>query len=333
MLVPDEQRARANGLVGTVQGIAFIATSVLSGLAIGWLGMGWTIVIAIALTALTLVHLAAIRLRGDEVAADPDASPGIDLRGAWRAVSSIPGLFALIIFTTFNNLIGGVYMALMDPYGLELFSVQMWGVWFGVASTGFIIGGLVIARVGLGRNPMRTLLLLCIAMGAVGAVFTLREWAWLYVVGIWAYMVLIPGVEAAEQTAIQRVVPLPKQGRVFGFAMTFEASAAPVTAFIIAPVAEAIIIPYSRSPEGRLALEPLLGQGEARGIALIFLVAGLVMVVAAALAFLTPQYRAISRSYAVAAPPPDEEGDEADPAGALGEASIPEPPPGKVPGG
>lgn len=38
------------------------------------------------------------------------------------------GLFALIVFSTFNNLIGGVYMALMDPYGLELFPVELWGV-------------------------------------------------------------------------------------------------------------------------------------------------------------------------------------------------------------
>ena len=50
LLVPDERHANANGLVGTVQGLAFIVTSVFSGLAIGLLGMGWTLVIAIALT-------------------------------------------------------------------------------------------------------------------------------------------------------------------------------------------------------------------------------------------------------------------------------------------
>lgn len=302
MLVPDEQRARANGLVGAVQGIAFIATSVLSGLAIGWLGMGWTVLIAVVLVAVTLAHLAAIRLDGDQAAADPEVGAGIDLRGAWRAVRSIRGLFALIIFSTFNNFVGGVYMALMDPYGLELFSVQMWGIWFGVAASGFVIGGLAVAQFGLGANPMRTLLGLCAVMGLIGAVFTLREWAWLYVVGIWAYLTLVPAVEAAEQTAIQRVVPLPQQGRVFGFAMTFESAAVPMTAFVIAPIAEAIIIPWSRGPAGRAALDPLLGQGEARGIALIFLVAGLVTTAAALAAFLTPQYRQISRSYAAAAP-------------------------------
>ena len=41
------------------------------------------------------------------------------------AVRAATGLFALIIFSTFNNLVGGLYMALMDPYGLELFAVEI----------------------------------------------------------------------------------------------------------------------------------------------------------------------------------------------------------------
>ncbi|WP_146793495.1 MFS transporter [Agrococcus baldri] len=305
ILVPDERHANANGLVGTVQGLAMIVTSVFSGLSIGFLGMGWTIAIGIGLLALSLAHLLTLRIPEDVVATDPDdTATGIDLRGSIAAVLAISGLFALIVFSTFNNFIGGVYMALMDPYGLELFSVQMWGVVFGIASTGFVVGGLVIAKLGLGKRPIRTLLLVVIAMGVLGAVFTIREWWWLYLVGIWAYMALIPAAEAAEQTIIQRVVPLRRQGRVFGFAMAFESAAAPITAFLIAPIAELWILPWARSAEGGAALEPLLGTGTARGIALVFLVAGLIMVVAGALAFLTKSYRLISDSYASTAPQP-----------------------------
>ncbi len=42
LLLPDDKHANANGLVGTVQGIGFAVTSVLSGLSVAWLGMGWT---------------------------------------------------------------------------------------------------------------------------------------------------------------------------------------------------------------------------------------------------------------------------------------------------
>ena len=298
ILIEPERRANANGLVGMVQGLMFIVTSLLSGLSVGLLGMGWTIGVALVLTALAAAHLLTLRMPEEASVAATDAHGGFDLRGSLAAVLAISGLFALVLFSTFNNFIGGVYMALMDPYGLEMFSVEAWGAVFAVGSTGFIIGGALIGKFGLGANPLRTLLIAVAAMGVLGAVFTLREWAWLYIVGIWLYLVLVPFVEAAEQTVIQRVVPLERQGRVFGFAMAFESAAAPVTAFVIAPIAQFWIIPYARSADGSAALAPLLGHGTSRGIALVFLVAGIIMIAAALLAFLTPVYRRVSATYA-----------------------------------
>ncbi|MGV8897481.1 MAG: MFS transporter [Rhodoglobus sp.] len=297
LLVPAERHANANGLVGTVQGLAFMVTSVFSGLSIGLLGMGWTLVIALVITAGALVHLLTLRIPEDKPEQQGTRSPLIDLRGSITAVRAATGLFALIIFSTFNNLIGGVYIALMDPYGLEMFPVEVWGIVLGITSTGFILGGLLVARFGLGRNPIRTMLLLVIVMGFLGALFTIREWWWLYALGIWIYMMLIPAVEAAEQTVIQKVVPFRTQGRVFGFAAAFESAAAPITAFMIAPIAEFIIIPFMNSRAGQQNLGWLLGEGQARGIALVFLVAGLLMVMAAIAAFFTRSYRIISAQY------------------------------------
>lgn len=298
LLVPEERRPNANGLVGAVQGIGMIVTSVFSGLSVGFLGMGWTLVIALVAVALTFVHLLFVRIPEDKPVPDPNGASALDFRGSVQAIKAAPGLFALIIFATFNNLIGGVYMALMDPYGLTLFSVEMWGVIFGVASTGFIVGGLLIAKFGLGKNPMRTMLLVVIVMGLLGSVFMLREWWPLYALGIWIYMALIPPVEAAEQTVIQKVVPFERQGRVFGVAATMEAAAAPITAFMIAPIAEFLIIPYMETDAGRARWGWLVGEGDARGIALICFFAGLVMVVIAILAFFTRSYRKLTELYA-----------------------------------
>lgn len=311
LLVPTERHANANGLVGTVQGIAFIVTSALSGLAIGLVGMGWTLAVAIAFTAVPLIHLLFVRIPEDAPTPDP-GSKILDIRGAAAAIRAVPGLFALILFSTFNNLIGGLYMALMDPYGLELFDVKIWGVVLAVTATGFLIGGGIVAAKGLGKNPIRTLLLAVAVMGLLGAVFTLREWWWLYAVGIWAYMTLVPVIESAEQTVIQKVVPFERQGRVFGAATALEVSTGPITSFAIAPIAEFWIIPYFRTDEGERAWSWLLGEGEMRGIALIFLVGGLIMVAASLAAFLTRSYRTLSAEYREA--PETAEADAAPPA-------------------
>jgi DHA3 family multidrug efflux protein-like MFS transporter len=322
ILVPDERRANANGLVGTVQGIGFMVTSVLSGLSIGLLGMGWTLVIALTLTAVTFLHLLTIRFPQDRAAAGPteDGRSAVDLRGSIRVIRSAPGLFGLIFFATFNNLIGGVYMALMDPYGLELFAAAGWGIVLAVASTGFIIGGALVAKFGLGANPLRTMLLAIALMGLLGALFTIREWWLLFAAGTWLYMCLIPIVEATEQTVIQRVVPLERQGRVIGFATALEWASAPITAFLIAPIAQFWILPWARSDEGAYVLRPILGSGDARGIALVFLVAGLIMLAVAVIAFRSTVYRSMSQTYRDAAPSPTEEVPE--PEGQAAEPSV-----------
>src|SRR5690606_3366319 len=105
--VEEDKRANANGLVGTVQGIAFMVTSVFSGLSIGFLGMGWTLMIAIGAMVVTFVHLLFVRIPEDAPQRDAEASSALDFRGSVSAIRLAPGLFALIIFSTFNNLIGG----------------------------------------------------------------------------------------------------------------------------------------------------------------------------------------------------------------------------------
>jgi DHA3 family multidrug efflux protein-like MFS transporter len=298
LLVPKEGRDKANGMVGAVQGVAFMVTSVFSGLSIGLLGMGWTLGIAVAFTGVALIHLLFVSIPEEKILHDPElAGKKVDVKGSIAAIRAVPGLPALIFFTTFNNLIGGVFIALMDPYGLTLFSVEWWGIVLGVTSSGFIIGGIIISKYGLGKNPLRTLLLVNVAIGILGMTFTIREFWWLYAIGIFIFMCLIPAVEAAEQTIIQRVVPFKRQGRVFGFAQSVEAAASPITAFMIGPIAQFGIIPYMNSFEGKQTLGWLLGSGQARGIALVFLLAGIIGIAVALWAFTTRSYRVLTEYY------------------------------------
>lgn len=298
LLVPKDKRANANGLVGTVGGIGFIITSVFSGLSIGLLGMGWTLIVACVLTVIATIHLHAVDIPEKNILHDPELkNKRVDFKGSIDAIHTVPGLFGLLIFSMYNNLIGGSYMALLDPYGLTMFSVEIWGIIFGVAGTGFVIGGLLIAKFGMGKNPIRTMLLAIIAMGVIGAMFTLREWPILFITGMWLYMVIVPLIEAAEQTVIQRVVPFERQGRVFGFAQMMESAAAPVTAFLVAPIAEFWVIPWVQSDVGVQATQSLLGTGDTRGIALVFLISGLLLAFSGALAFKTKTYRTLSAFY------------------------------------
>jgi DHA3 family multidrug efflux protein-like MFS transporter len=161
LLVPEDRRDRANGMVGTVTGLSFAITSVFSGLVIGSLGMGWALYGSVVVTVGSLVHLRTIHI--DEPEPEP-AAPGeatgrVDIRGALDAIGAVPGLVLLIFLGAFNNLLGGVFLALIDAYGLSLVSVQTWGFIWGFISLAMIASGVLIAKKGLGRSPLRLILL------------------------------------------------------------------------------------------------------------------------------------------------------------------------------
>ena len=65
----------------------------------------------------------------------------------------------LILLAAFNNLLGGVFMALMDVYGLSLVSVETWGLLWGFISLAFIVGGLVVAARRPRADPLRVMVL------------------------------------------------------------------------------------------------------------------------------------------------------------------------------
>jgi MFS transporter, DHA3 family, multidrug efflux protein len=305
LLVPAERRDRANGLVGTVSGVSFLVTSVISGLLVGLSGMFHALVLALVVVGASVLHLATVHVPGDRPA--PSAGDGasrVDLRGTLAVVAALPGLFALIAFSTINNFLGGVYMALLDAYGLSIMSVQEWGLLWGVLSTGFIIGGLVIARRGLGSSPLRSLLVANVVLWVLATTFTLHRSVLVLGVGMFLYLCVIPFIEASEQTVLQKVVPFERQGRVFGFAQSVEQAASPLTAFLISPVAQFVFIPFMTTGAGVELIGGWFGTGPDRGIALVFVLTGLVGLVLTLAAFGTRQYRDLSRRYALADAPP-----------------------------
>ncbi|HWG99085.1 MAG TPA: MFS transporter [Pilimelia sp.] len=230
----------------------------------------------------------------------------VDLRGTVRVVRQVPGLLALIMFSAFNNFLGGVFMALMDAYGLSLVSVQAWGLLWGVVSTGFIVGGLLITRTGLSRNPLRLLLLVNVVLWTVTLIFPLRSSIILLAVGLYLYMLLMPFAEAAEQTILQKVVPYERQGRVFGFAQSVEQAASPLTAFLISPIAQFVFIPFMTDGAGARAIGGWFGTGADRGLALVFVLTGVVGLLVTVLAMRSRPYRRLSHRY-VAGPTPESE--------------------------
>lgn len=302
ILVPEENRDKANGLVGMVNGVGFLVTSVISGFLVGRSGMHEVFLLAVSMTLLTLIHLWFTDIPEKKIVHIHTDSEGVkttklDLAGTIRIISSVPGLFPLIFFTMFNNFLGGVFMSLMDAYGLSLVSVEIWGILWGALSTAFILGGIVIAKFGLGKNPLNALFMANFTIWTICIFFTIQPSILLLAIGSFIYLTVVPYIEAAEHTIIQKVVPPERQGRVFGFAQSIEQSASPLTAFAIGPIAQFIFIPFMTTGKGVELIGGWFGTGPDRGIALVFTIAGILGLLTTFIAKNSKYYTVLSNQY------------------------------------
>ena len=296
ILIPEDDRAKANGLVGTAFGIAFLICSAISGILVGLGGMFYVLILGIVMMILSILHMWFLPIPEKEIV-HLDQQPRVDLRGTYAVVAAIPGLLALILFTTINNFLGGTFMGLMDAYGLSLVSVETWGLLFAVISCGFIVGGMVIAKYGLGKNPLVAMFAANIIIWIISAVFTIQPSIVLLAVGMFIYISVVPFIEAAEQTILQKVVPQERQGRVFGFAHSVEQSASPLTTFFIGPIAETFFIPFMTTGYGVGWIGSWFGTGADRGIALVFTVTGILGLIITMIAMNTKYFKLLSNRY------------------------------------
>ena len=297
-MIPEDGRDKANGLVGMVTGVGFVITSAISGFLVAWGGMLSVLLTALLLTLGAFVHLLTIHF--DEPAPEAETTGEkrkIDIRGTIGIVAAVPGLFALIGFSAFNNLLGGVFMALMDGYGLSLMEVEEWGLLWAFVSCAFIISGMAIAKWGLGRNPLKTLLMANVVIWSVAAVFTLQSSIAMLAAGCFIWLLVGPYAEAAEATTLQKVVPFERQGRVFGFAQSVEQAAAPLTAFLIGPLTQFVFIPLMTTGAGATAIGHWYGTTDERGMAIVFSITGVLGLIMTVIAFNSRQYRQLSKAY------------------------------------
>jgi MFS transporter, DHA3 family, multidrug efflux protein len=128
--------------------------------------------------------------------------------------------------------------------------------------------------------------------------FTIQASIVLLAVGMFIWLCLIPVVEAAEQTILQQTIAPERQGRVFGFAQSVEQAASPLTAFLISPIAQFVVIPFMTDGAGAERIGPWFGTGPERGLALIFVVTGVLGLLITLVALRSRPYRRLSTAYA-----------------------------------
>jgi DHA3 family macrolide efflux protein-like MFS transporter len=296
LLVPAEHLGRANGLVQTGQSLGIISPVIAAGL-VAAVGVGGVMAIDLATFAFAVLALAFVRIPRPEVSEAGAAAKSSLRREAaygWTYLRERPGLMWLVTLFAFFNFFIGMVSVLVQPLILSFSSVGALGWLMFAGGSGMLAGSLAMGAWGGPRRRIRGMLGFVVLAGLVLAAHGLAPSPWLIAVVAPAFLFTIPIVGATFTVILQTRTPPDVQGRVFSTVRMLSLITLPLSYFLAGPLADGVFEP-AMAPGGALAgtIGALIGTGEGRGIALMFLISGLVLAATAVLAYGSAQIRGL----------------------------------------
>ncbi len=289
MLVPKEHLGRASGMMSAGDAISMLIAPLLGGMLFGIIGMRGIVIIDFVTCFFAVGALLLVRIPQPATSAEEKGKPRSmrsDMAFAWGYLVQRPGLFWMVWYFALVNFLFNLVMVLNGPLVLSFADAQTYGLIQVVSGVGMLAGSILMGAWG---GPKRRVvgIFAFIALSAVGlVVMGIQPSPWLIGAGLFLMLFGVPigsGCSAAiSQTKIEPSV----QGRVFAMRGMISQSMMPVAFLIAGPLADKVFGPLMME-SGALApvLGPILGVGTGRGIGLMFVAAGLVLLAVTALAW------------------------------------------------
>ena len=171
MLVPSAQLGRAAGATELARGIAQIFSPVLAGIVMASAPIGALLVIdsgTYLFSAFLMFTIARARCDGAPPDRGPSASTLLqEIAAGWRYLLNTPELLALTGFFAFINVSLGIVEICITPLVLSIASPAALGGVLWVGGIGMLLGGLLMSTWRGPQKPMRLVLIVTIAQGAL----------------------------------------------------------------------------------------------------------------------------------------------------------------------
>ncbi|MBL8057116.1 MAG: MFS transporter [Anaerolineales bacterium] len=307
-LVPAAHLGRANGLVQLSQALEMLAAPIIAGALFPLIGLAGLITIDLltfgaAVGALLLIPVPqpAAAPRSERNGARQFAH---DLAFGFRYLAARPGLLGLLLFAALANFLLNGATVLTGPLVLTFSTPAVLGLMQSVLGLGMLAGSVVISAWGGPRRRVAGSLSF-VALMAVGlALVGVWPSPWTVGAGLALMVFCAPVASGCNQAIFQAKVAPEVQGRVFAVRSMIARSMLPLATLLAGPLADQVFEPLLQ-PGGAWAatgLGALLGTGPGRGMGLMFVLAGVLLLAATALAALNPRLRAVETDLPDAAP-------------------------------
>jgi len=296
-LVPKQRLERAAGLGSASQGIAMILGPALAGALIGIIGLSGIIALDFASFLFAVGTLLAVRFPAYQRSAAPhEERPSLwqDVRYGWQYLLKRPGLFAMVVFFAFINFTWALMDPLLTPMVLSFGQPAELGLIVSAMGVGIMVGSVLMATWGGFKRMLITIYGFGLLQGLMMILMGWRASIALLALANLALLIGSPLINGSVQVLLQKKVEQDVQGRVFAAGRMLAMIAIPVAYLLSGPLADNVFNPLLRE-NGALAgsIGQIIGVGEGRGIALMYILAGTLTLIGTGAAFLYGPMRRI----------------------------------------
>ncbi len=296
-LVPKEHIGRASGMLQIVSAGTVLISPLVAGGLMGMLGLHGVLLADFVTFLFSILSLVLIRIPRPETTAEGRAGRGSLLHEAvygWKYITARSGLLSLLIFLALANFLMEMSVVLFTPMILSFASTAALGRAMSLGGIGYLVGSVLMSIWGCPRRRIHTVMVSMLLMGAFMTLIGMRASLTLVMVSIPLCMFFLPITLSANQAIWQNRVAPDVQGRVFAIRQAIILTT-PLLAYIVTgPLADKVFEPLLKVG-GPLAgsVGQIIGVGAGRGTGLLFISAGLFLVLASTIGYMFPRLRRV----------------------------------------
>jgi len=299
MLVPKKDLARANGLMQMGQALEMLIAPLAAGVLFVTIGLRGIFIIDFVTYFFAIGALFLVRIpqpKSSQTSEDQSAQSSIwqEAIFGWHYLRSRQGLFGLLLFFSLVNFFLNFSAVLIGPLVLSFSNASALGIVQTVGGVGMLIGSIGMSAWGGPEARRMPAVIGFIGLASLGLIVAGWQATTLFVgMGLFILMFSVPFGSGNSQAIFQSKVEPDVQGRVFSIRSMISRSMMPLAFLLAGPLADQVFEPLLREG-GALAngsLGALLGVGPGRGIGLLFMISGTVLIVATIMAYLNPRIR------------------------------------------
>jgi MFS family permease len=294
MLIPDNQRDRANAIQQLTSPAAGVVAPALAGLLYAAVGVSGVIVFDLVTFVVAMLVVLVIRIPRPAQTEVGRAMRGSLLKesfGGFNYLFQQRTLMGIILFISLVNFLFAGSTILFTPYILaRTGSEATLGTLLSALNLGGILGGVIFGIWG-GTRPRIHTILPGIVIGSIFlAVVGLNLSAVPLGIAMFLMMFPMPMVNATSMSLMQAKVPPDIQGRVFASMGQISMLLIPLSYLLVGPLADTVFEP-AVGQAGWEQVASLVGNTAGAGMGLIMVLAGSVLTVATLLVYAIPRVR------------------------------------------